>query len=464
MNNKINFSGNFILLGFGSVASSLIPLLFKHFNLNPAKVTIISGDGRNEKIAKEFGLKINIAPLNFENYKEIINKFVKKGDFLINLSVDVSSLELIKLCAKIEALYLDTCIEPWQGFYTNENLSLEARSNFSLRSEAINLRSTFPKNGTTAVVAHGMNPGMVSHFVKAALVQMAKDKNIFKEIPQSKEEWGRLCEALEVKVIQIAEHDTQISSIPKKQNEFVNTWSVDGLISEGSQPAEMGWGSHEKELPKDGIKHSENAPSIILKTPGIRTKVKSWTPISGTCEAFVITHNEAVSISDYFSTKEGYRPTCYYAYHPCNDAVVSIHEFSGRNYIKQESDRILTNEIISGADELGVLLMGGEKSYWFGSLLEIHEARELAPHNTATSLQITSGVLAGIIWAVNNPNAGIVEAEDMDFESVIETAKPYLGKMIGIYTDFTPLKNRQKLFEEDLDKTDPFQFKNFRVS
>lgn len=463
MNTKINFSGNFVILGFGSVASPLMPLLFKHFELEPSKVTIISGDNRNEAIAKEFGLTINVLPLNRENYKEILSKYLKTGDFLINLSVDVSSLELVKLCAEIGTLYIDTCIEPWAGFYTDTEISPENRSNFALRKEMLEFRKTLAKPSKTAIVAHGMNPGMVSHFVKAAMIQMAKDKEIFTQIPQNANEWGLLSKNLGIKVIQIAEHDTQISSIPKSQNEFVNTWSVDGFISEGSQPTEMGWGSHEKQLPIDGLIPETGAPTIILKTPGIRTKVKSWTPIYGECESFVITHNEAVSISDYFSY-EAYRPTCYYAYHPCNDAVISIHEFCGRNYTKQENDRILMHEIVEGRDELGVLLMSDDNAFWFGSLLEIHEARKIMSHNSATSLQITSGVLAGIVWAINNQNAGIVEAEDMNFEEVLEIAKPYLGKLVGVYTDFTPLKNRNELFEEDLDRTDALQFKNFRVS
>jgi homospermidine synthase len=29
-------------------------------------------------------------------------------------------------------------------------------------------------------------------------------------------------------------------------NVFVNTWSVEGFVSEGLQPAELGWGTHEK--------------------------------------------------------------------------------------------------------------------------------------------------------------------------------------------------------------------------
>jgi homospermidine synthase len=47
---------------------------------------------------------------------------------------------------------------------------------------------------------------------------------------------------LNVKSIHIAEKDTQESRVIKKDDEFVNTWSIEGYAEEGKQPAELGWG------------------------------------------------------------------------------------------------------------------------------------------------------------------------------------------------------------------------------
>ena len=119
------------------------------------------------------------------------------------------------------------------------------------------------------------------------------------------------------------------------------------------------------------------------------------------------------------------------------------------------------DEIETGMDELGVLLMGHKKNaYWYGSQLTIEEARKLAPYQNATGLQVTVGVLGGVIWAMENSRRGVVEADEMDFERVMEIIEPYLGKMTGAYTDWTPLKNRGSLFPEDVDTSDPWQFKN----
>ena len=130
----------------------------------------------------------------------------------------------------------------------------------------------------------------------------------------------------------------------------------------------------------------------------------------------------------------------------------------------QERKRILMDEIVKGVDELGVLLAGHKKNaYWYGSQLSVQEARQLVPHNNATSLQVTVAVLAGLVWAMENPNAGIVEPEELDFRRMLEICRPYLGLVVGEYSEWHPLVERGRLFPEDLDQTDPWQFKNVRV-
>jgi homospermidine synthase len=42
--------------------------------------------------------------------------------------------------------------------------------------------------------------------------------------------------------------------------------------------------------------------------------------------------------------------------------------------------------------------------------------------------------------------------------------RPYLGPVVGAYTDWTPLAGRGYPFDEDIDPDDPWQFKNFRVT
>jgi homospermidine synthase len=465
----VDFPGRIVFIGFGSIGQGVLPLIMRHLGgVKPERITIVTADERGRSEAEEFGIKFVQSPLTRDNFKRILEPLVGRGDFLLNVSVDVSSLALIKFCWEKGALYLDTCIEPWPGGYTDPTIPISKRSNYALREEALALRQSNAR-APTAVITHGANPGLVSHFVKQALLNIAADMGVQAGTPSNRDEWGRLAQKLGVKVVHIAERDTQISSRPRLLGEFVNTWSVDGFVSEGSQPAELGWGSHERNFPRDGARHDFGCQAAIyLNQPGAGTRVRTWTPKAEHFHGFLITHGESISIADYFTVREGmnvvYRPTCHYAYHPCDNAVLSVHEFAGRNWRLQDEQRIMMEDITQGIDELGVLLAGHKKNaYWYGSQLSIDEARKLIPHNNATSLQVTVAVLSGMVWAIENPSRGIVEPDEMDFERNLEVCMPYLGPVVGVYTEWNPLFDRGRLFPEDLDTGDPWQFKNVRV-
>jgi homospermidine synthase len=224
-------------------------------------------------------------------------------------------------------------------------------------------------------------------------------------------------------------------------------------------------------MPENGRTHPTGCgAAIYLLQPGANTRVRSWTPTAEAQYGYLVTHNEAISIADYLTVRGAsgdvaYRPTCHYAYHPCNDAVLSLHEMFGQEGVRQPDWTILDeNEIVDGIDELGVLLYGhGRNAYWYGSQLSIEETRMIAPYQNATGLQVSSAVLAGMVWALENPTAGIVEADDMDYRRCLEVQMPYLGPVIGAYTDWTPLANRPGLFPEDIDTSDPWQFRNVLV-
>ena len=467
-NKYVVFPGRLVIVGFGSIGQGVLPLLLRHVEMRPDQIVIVTAELRGREVAREYGVRFVETALTPENYRTVLYPWLGKGDFLLNLSVDVSSVALIELCQEAGALYLDTCTEPWPGGYTDPSLSPSARSNYALRESALALRRRFP-DGPTAVLTHGANPGLVSHFVKQALVDIARDADPSAPIPADRSGWAELAERLGVKVIHIAERDTQVADIPKQPGEFVNTWSIDGFFSEGSQPAELGWGTHEKHFPADGRRHDFGSQAAIyLLRPGAATRVRSWTPLEGPYLGFLITHGESISIADYLTLREGdrvrYRPTCHYAYHPCDDAVLSLHELAGKNWHLQDRKRLMMDEIAKGIDELGVLLMGPQKgAYWYGSRLSIEEARRVAPHNNATSLQVTAAVLGGVVWALEHPRRGIVEPEELDFARILEIAGPYLGDVVGVWGDWTPLADREVLFPEDLDRDDPWQFKNIRV-
>ncbi len=468
-------SGPIVMIGFGSIGRGTVPLIERHFKFDKSRMVVIDPSDENRKLLDERGIAYLQQAITKDNYKEVLTPLLTKGKgqgFCVNLSVDTGSVDLIRLCRKLDVLYVDTVVEPWLGFYFNSDADNAERTNYALRETLIAEKRKHP-GGTTAVSTCGANPGMVSWFVKQALVNLATDLGLEFKVPavDDREAWAKLMKKAGVQGIHIAERDTQRAKKPKPLNVFWNTWSVEGFISEGLQPSELGWGTHEKWMPKNARKQKHGSKAAIyLEQPGGNTRVRTWCPTPGPQYGFLVTHNEAISIAEFFTVtgKDGhvkYRPTCHYAYHPANDAVLSLHEMFGNGGKAQPVLHVLDeNELVDGVDELGVLLYGHDRNaYWYGSRLSLEEARKLAPYQNATGLQVTSAVLAGMVWALENPKAGIVEADETDFRRCLEVQLPYLGPVEGHYTDWTPLDGRPGLFPEDIDEENPWQFRNILV-
>lgn len=484
------YGGKILVIGCGSIGLGILPLLLRHIRFTQKNPLFIWTAPDRQDIAEAYGrlhnIPVSIGYLTPDNYIEALNQFnLEPGDFMMNLSVDVSSLDLIRWCRPKGVLYMDTCIEPWPGTYTNPSLSVSERSNYALREEALELARSFPPNAPTAILTHGANPGMVSHFMKQALLNIAAAISPAQaaSVPQSREEWAQLSRSLGVQAVHISERDTQYSTLPRAPTDFYNTWSVDGFLSEGCQPAEMGWGTHESALPRDGENHKFGCgAAIFLNRPGAGTRVRSWTPGGGAHLGFLITHSEAISIADYFTVKSEssdssaeYRPTVHYAYRPCDSAVLALEELAVQNWDPDffTNKRVLVDEIEGGVDELGVLLMGclppqstAEEprtyAYWYGSQLDCKDARARVEHNSATTLQVTSALLAAFVWALKNPQEGIVEPESLPFDQILDVMEPYIAPVNGVFTDWNPVSGRGKLFQEEVDKVNTWQFKNLR--
>ena len=461
--------GPIVIIGFGSIGKGTLPLIQRHFEYDASRLTVLEPDAGKANFLRQHDINHLQLALTPENYRTVLQDLFPDGKgFCVNLSVDTSSLDLMKTCRELGVLYIDTVVEPWAGFYfdTTDNA---ARTNYALRQAVRDEKAANP-GGTTAVSCCGANPGMVSWFVKEALLTLARDTGVPAEVPQDRAGWAGLMQSLGVKGVHIAERDTQARRTPRPRDVFVNTWSVEGFISEGFQPAELGWGTHETWFPDNGHRHDTGCQAgIWLERPGAITRVHTWCPTPGPQFGFLVTHNEAISIADYYTVGAAdapdYRPTCHYAYHPSDDAVLSLHEMFGSGRQQTKHHILDEDEIVEGVDELGVLLYGHAKNaLWYGSRLSNAETRELAPFQNATGLQVSSAVLAGMVWALENPTAGIVETDEMDHQRCLEVQRPYLGPVEAHYTDWTPLQDRWEHFPEDIDESEPWAFRNVLAS
>jgi len=461
----VKYDKKILILGYGSVGQCILPLVIKHVARSPSQITVLEKDDHKDVFTKRNGdngvkyVRKEILPGNLE---ATLKKYTEEGGFVIDVSLNIEAQSIIKWCLENGVHYTNTSLERW-GTEPDEKIpELADRTLFHTHAVVCEMAAEYP-NAATAVVTNGANPGLVTQLTKRALLKLAEGRKDLDHVlpPYSKEGWAELMRDLGVKVIHIAERDTQVIDKPKEKNEFVNTWSCEGFWAEGRAPAEMGWGTHENKKPENG---ESQGTAAYLKQPGLSVLMKSWVPQGGSYNGFCIQHSESITMSQYFETEDGkFRPSVYYVYQPCDAAIASVHELRGRELDLQSKTRIAKDEIVGGMDELGVLLIGDDFAVWHGSQLSIEEARELVPGENATAIQVGAALLGGIIWAIQNPDRGYVEPEAMPYDFILKYADPYLGPIAFEKTDWRPNQDKNSLFYREYDAKNPCSFENFRV-
>lgn len=451
----IKFGGKILVVGCGGVSQCALPLILKLIDVPPQNITVldfVDNKARVKDVLKQ-GVNYIQEKLTRDNYRELLGRYLGRGDIFVDLAWDIDTCEMLDFCRKNGIHYINTSFELWSAYHGAEG---KHPTELTLYARHIKLRKMIAgwgdNAGPTAVIDHGANPGLVSHFTKTGLLDIAA--NVIRTKPDmvqreeieramSDQMFNHLAYLLGVRVIHISEIDTQVSSIAVPQDVFLNTWSVEGLYEEGTSPAELGWGTHERTLPIDACEHQNGAKNqICMKRFGIDTWVKSRVA-SREIEGMVVRHGEAFTISDALTVWEGdraiYRPTVHYAYRPSEVTLASLEILRSRNYVMQENWRVLDDEITAGEDELGVLLLGHAfTAWWTGTVLGIDEARALVPHQNATTLQVAASVLAAVFWMIEHPREGVLVPDELPFEPIMEIATPYLGRLPSTALDWTP--------------------------
>ena len=482
MGDKTKFDGKVTFLGYGAVGQCTLGLLDRHLDVSMGQVSVIDFEDKRGPLEERIrqGAKFHQEKVTPENLDSVLSNHVGNDGLLIDLAWNIGANDILGWCHDHNTLYINTSVELWDPYSQKGILEKTLYWRHMRLREMV---KDWPKNSVTAVVEHGANPGLISHFTKQGLLDIAErliEENIVdgrerEEITHymQTEDFAKLAQTLGVKVIHCSERDTQITNRPKEVNQFVNTWSIAGFHEEGSTTSEMGWGTHERTLPRNShVPEYGPKNQIFLARMGINTWARSWVPEVGEIEGMVIRHGEAFGISDRLTVrdKDGkpiYRPTVHYVYMPCHEALASLAELRARNYQLQERQRIMTDEIVSGKDILGALLMGHHyKSWWTGSSLSIEEARRVIPGQNATTLQVAAGVLSAVEWMLENPKKGFLIPDDLPHRYILNKARPYLGDFISTPSDWTPEKSRETIFfPENPDNNPegtPWEYERFR--
>lgn len=473
MTTNTSFHGRVLMLGFGGVAKCTLPLLLRHIDVPLSNITVMDMVDKHDDL-KDFlsqGITFRQEELRQDTLGKQLSTLVSKGDLIIDLAWNIACTDILQWCHDNDVLYINTSVELWDPYALKDNPDPRSRTLY-VRHMAIRelIKTWKDRPGPTAILEHGANPGLVSHFTKKALLDIGE--RLLEEKPDDPrkeaishamryEQYPALTALLNVQVIHISEIDTQVTSTPHDPETFLNTWSVEGFHEEGIAPAELGWGTHERTMPQGGFAH-ESGPGnqICLDSFGINTCVKSRVP-SQEIVGMIVRHGEAFTLSDALTLWKddgtpAHRPTVHYAYCPCVEAIRSLDDLRNRNYVMQEKWRVMTNEIESGVDELGVLLMGHDfDGWWTGTVLSIEEARRLVPGQNATTLQVAASVIAATVWMIQHPREGVKFPDQLPHREILKVASPYLGIVPSIPLAWTPTG------EEPDENT--WQFASFRT-
>lgn len=451
----MEFNNNVLIIGYGAVARATLPIFVKHVTVPFNHITIIDSKDKKAELSPWIrkGVTFSQVQITPGTIDQVLSNFLAPGDLLIDLSLNIDCSTILTWCNLHEVLYINASVEVWDPYFEEER-EFPYEKTLHYRHMRLQAQTKEWTHATTCIVDHGANPGLISHFAKKGLVDITH-KMIADGIastPQSllqmiaEKRYAELAREIGIKVIHCSERDTQRSQSPKQPDEFVNTWSIEGFHEEAVAPAEIGWGTHERNPPTRSYPPPDGPSNVlILKKMGMNTWIKSWIP-NQELTGMVIRHGESFGMSDRWTVwKDGkaiYRPTVCYVYQPCDATLESLTELRANNYQLPEKLRILdVKEIESGADILGALLMGHPyHSWWTGSILSIEEANILEPGQNATTIQVGIGLVAAVMWMIEHPREGFCLPDDLPYDYILQIAIPFLGEFYSAPSYWTPLK------------------------
>lgn len=483
LNNKINFNNKIYIIGFGAIGNALLWLILKLFNIDDYNIIIIEKDDISkfniDKFINKYP-KINFlfnTKLTYNNYKNVL-KDIKTNDIIIDCAYDIGTSDLLLYCNEKGASHINSCIQNWN----DDNISKKPKINslYDHHKYLENINNLIKNKNFNFLVSMGCNPGNVSLWVRQGIIEITKHLNIDTNDyidSNSNIEFNKLAQDINIQTIHISEKDTQVSSIPKKYDEYCNTWSKTKMSFYGEllSSVELSFGTHEK-LPDDFLIKKYENNFIILNKMGLYTYAQSWLPFHNKFIGNIICHDETYTIGNNLTVKYNdniiYKPSIYYVYKPCIDAINSMYELKEKNEKMQINHRLLTSDIISGKDLLGLtyFLENGE-IFWIGSTLDIIESRNIFDNEindiiNATILQVIVGYITGLAYIIflnnNNIKKGLLIPDDIPLE-YMKYQLPFLGNFVFINKYNYSISILKNNIDSPLITSNKWLFNNFII-
>ncbi len=473
-----------ILFGSGGVGCALLEMIWLTKIIQVESVLIFDPrDLSGEPIVRQLIQTGVVKHIQIEviksNLIKLLGDNVKRKDIIVDVSYNIYFKPLIQWCLDHDVMYINTSMERWP--VKNEHVLEKNIYNRTLYHFHDVLRRMKGKYSPTIVVHHGMNPGLISHFTKRGIKNVAdqvlntandrKIINIKLKILKKAyvtDDFPMMAYLLKLETIHCSEKDTQISTVKRKPNEFMNTWGAYSFYGEGIDPVQLGYGNHEKKImgsihPPKNLEQNQ----IFLPVRGLDLQLESYVPIDdGVIRGMVIPHSENDTINRsltlYSKGKLIHRISNYYVYSPCKDAWDSIEDVKKNDYKMLNIQHSLRGtEIKSGCDAVGALLIfkhhpvdyllygneGKTASYWAGTILSIEQTRNLGiEYAGPTTIQVAISIISALEWMKKHPKMGICFPEQLPYEYVLERCNDWLGTVFMDWVTYSPRTTLLKSF------------------
>lgn len=461
----IKFDGRIVQFGFGAVGKSFYEKLSKEIRVNENKYYVITGN------PDEFDDYVNmggIAP-NFivgevtrENFATIFEPYLSEGDLLIDFADMVGTRDICEWCARRNIMYINTGEADWPDHWYS--IFNENELKHKLRKELAKDKSI---NRYPIVLHHGNNPGLVSHFVKAAIAyvvntQFKKDKKLKELVKQG--HFNEAARILRVRQIHVNDIDLQEMKGDYQENLLYSTWCIESFWFEMLSEATVNIGTHEQidyEEECNFVKYDKG----FLEFQRIAADKRCCTYYpNGRFEAYLVPHEETVSIAKSLEVWEDdkviYRPTVMFMYQPCPfadqyfrnakvndypnadpDKPQDCEDGSGPNvihgYVYPDNFQVAYKEhIASGTEYVGILLLGENfDPVWVGNRIEpsfIYKNKKDSYWQTPTITPVSMSALAAVCWMLKHKDKGGIYFPDdiREYADIIKTAEKYISKTI----------------------------------
>jgi homospermidine synthase len=214
----MEFNKKVLMIGYGSVARCTLPLLLKHIKIPYQNLTIIDFEDKAKALKPwtEKGIKYFQERITRQNLNEVLLKHLEKGGLLVDLAWNIDCCAILKWCHDNEVLYVNTSVEEWDPKKAIFKESPYEKSLYFLQMKLRNLIKDWKDGSITAVIDHGANPGLISHFTKQGLVDIAEKLIADKKAKDPEKlsqlikdgNFAELAMNLEIKSIHCSERDT----------------------------------------------------------------------------------------------------------------------------------------------------------------------------------------------------------------------------------------------------------------